>query len=117
MDQNYVINRVIVLFMNLQIRPLGKVRQIVESIGMDISYAYDDLVFSDHSLFIIQFFDKDPKVLYLHFNIECEQKEAVSVEKKLKLACTDAGFNLKRIGRFALRQLDGDESLEISFLS
>jgi hypothetical protein len=38
---------------------LEKVRFIIkDACGIDVGYAYDDLVFAEHGLFLIQFLDK-----------------------------------------------------------
>jgi hypothetical protein len=37
-------------------RDLEKIRFIInEATGLDLAYAYDDLVFSEHGVFIVQF--------------------------------------------------------------
>ncbi len=101
--------------MTLQIRPLGKVKQMVESIGMGITYAYDDLVFSDHSMFIIRFVDDNPSSLLLYFNIDCDSQESLSVEKKLEVVSLYAGFSMKRMGTFEIQEVEGKESINILF--
>lgn len=101
--------------MSIQFRPLGKVKQMVESVGMEITYAYDDLVFSNHSMFIIRFNDNKPNLLFLHFNVDCNLNDSVTVERKLIIAGKEAGFDVKRMSKFKIKQIEGRESLEIVF--
>jgi hypothetical protein len=55
----------------MSLKPLGKVRELVESAGMAISYAYDDLVFLDHNAFLLQF-DEDGRTVFIHTNSEVD---------------------------------------------
>jgi len=96
-------------------RPLGKVREMVQSIGYDISYAYEDLVFSDHSLFIIQFDDIRPMVLILHINVDCDPYEAKKIEKLLAAEAQIAGFIIEKKTGFSLSQKEGVEELDVMF--
>ena len=54
-------------------RKLGVVREIVESVGMEISHVYEDLVFLNHNGFLLRFADKENSVT-IHRNCEAEDK-------------------------------------------
>ena len=101
--------------MSIQFRPLGKVREMIQSLGLDISYAYDDLVFADHSLFIIQFDDKKANLLKLFFNIDCEAQELKRIEKLLGAEAQLAGLIIEKKGTFSLQQKVEAEELELTF--
>ena len=101
--------------MSIQFRPLGKVREMVQAIGFDVSYAYDDLVFSDHSLFIIQFDDKRTDVLKLFINADCVMQESKRVEKLLGAEAQLAGLIIEKKGTFSINQKEGTEELEVMF--
>jgi hypothetical protein len=58
----------------MSLKPLGIVTEIVESAGMGISYAYEDLVFLEHNAFLLQFTAND-KELLIHTNCEAEEGE------------------------------------------
>lgn len=103
--------------MSVIFRPLGKVREMVQSIGYDISYAYDDLVFADHSLFIIKFDDENPQNLQLFFNEDCDKLEAQKIEVQLLTEAQKAALNLYRMGAFSINQKTDAEELEITFLN
>ncbi len=53
-------------------RDLEKVRTIIdEATGLEVSYAYDDLVFPDHTAFIIQFDDTKASHFFGYFHKDC----------------------------------------------
>lgn len=102
--------------MNIPLRPLGKVREIVQSVGLDISYAYDDLVFSDHSVFILKFNDDRENELHLYFNADCNPSEANELEGKLTAAAKTGSLMVKREGFFKIFQKEEAEELQIEFI-
>ena len=57
----------------MALNPLGKVKELVESVGMAISYAYDDLVFLEHNAFLLQF--GEDGTLIVHTNEEAAPGE------------------------------------------
>jgi hypothetical protein len=101
---------------NIEFRPLGKVRELVQMTGIDISYAYDDLVFSEHSVFIIRFDETSKTLLHLYFNEECNPREAEIMKKRLAVAAKMEGFDLVNRGKYIIDQIEGKEELEINFL-
>lgn len=103
--------------MNISFRPLGKVRDIVLSTGLDISYAYEDLVFSDHSLFILRFDQEKEDTLHLYFNADCNPTEAAVMENRLVKAGHIGEFNINHAGSFKISQKGEKEELQIEFLT
>jgi hypothetical protein len=101
--------------MSHPIKPLGIVRELVQSIGFDISYAYDDLVFSDHSIFILRFDDTYPDNLYLYFNSDCNVAEADTIRKQIIPAGKIMGLHITSTGLFKAEQREGKEEIEINF--
>lgn len=97
-------------------RPLGKVRDIVQATGFDIAYAYDDLVFSEKSIFVIRFDEKVMEKLHVYFNIDCHKTESDIIENRLKVACKIAGFDVASVAKFSVKQLEGKEELELNFI-
>jgi hypothetical protein len=80
--------------MNTTLRPLGKLREIVLATGLDISYAYDDLIFSENSVFILQFDEEVENRILLYFNYDCYPKEAKILRKRLTIAARIGGFTI-----------------------
>jgi len=77
----------------MSLKPLGKLKELVESVGMGVSYAYDDLVFLDHNGFLMQF-GEDGRTVFIHTNSEADGVEvAVGVARlKKAAAATDIAF-------------------------
>lgn len=103
--------------MTIAFRPLAELKMILEETGNDVSYAYDDLVFVEHTAFLIQFDDTHPKNLKLFFNTEIDQVESETLEKKLVPAAKKRKFNLINSGYFRMEQKENAEELELVFLA
>jgi hypothetical protein len=98
------------------LRSLGKAREMAQASGFDISYAYDDLVFSEHNVFIIKFHERDYSKLYLYFNIDCDPKVALSIEQKMIKYGPVSEMGVVRKGFFSIKQAEDKEELELSFM-
>jgi len=94
-------------------KPLGKITAILADLGLEVTYAYDDLVFVQHSAFMIQFMDESAK-LKMFINTECEPETADSVAANVVAAIEKEGFELTLAGRFFLTPNE-DETLNIEF--
>ncbi len=65
------------------LKKLGVVKNIAEYVGMDISHAYDDLIFLNHHAFILQF-TENAHIVMIHRNGEADRsalQDAVSILK------------------------------------
>jgi len=94
---------------------LEKVRFIIkDACGIDIGYAYEDLVFSEHGLFIIQFLENS-KELGCWFNIECMEPNKVQMFNSLAKSATLNGMELRYKGKFEMSQKDSSEEIDIKF--
>jgi len=97
----------------MSLKPLGIVTEIVESAGMGISYAYEDLVFLEHNAFLLEF-TADNKELLIHTNSEAEASEIKdSIAKLINVAATH-GMTFTDGGLYTLTQAD-DENIRIEF--
>jgi hypothetical protein len=99
----------------MSLKPLGIITEIVESSGMGISYAYEDLVFLEHNAFLLQFTAND-KELLIHTNSEAEDDEIRDFIGRLKKVAADNGMTFTDGGRYSLTQAD-DENIRIEFLT
>ena len=50
----------------MKFRPLGIAKEIIRAAGLQVTYTYDDLVFTEHNPVIVQFDDKDKKNLKVY---------------------------------------------------
>jgi len=90
--------------MDIQFRPLGKAMNVAASTGLEVTYVYDDLIFADKSVFIIQFDKDDPNLLLLFFNADCDaqyQKELTATMRKSAVA---ENFKLQFAGYFSVKE-------------
>lgn len=98
-------------------RELEKVRNLIlESTGLDLAYAYDDLVFAEHGIFIIQFDAYDPRCLHIFFNHECWEEERKQMQMSLSETALAQGFVACLEGLFKMQQKHATEEIELVFM-
>lgn len=97
------------------LKKLGVVKDIVESVGMGISYAYEDLVFLEHNAVLLQFAEDDNTVI-LHCNQEAERPAVEEAIGSLKCAAQAHEMRFVDGSLYAMTQAD-DENVRIEFLS
>lgn len=102
----------------MKFRNLELVRQIIkEASGLDISYAYDDLVFGEHGVFIIQYDSKDDSRLYCYFHKDCMTSYKVGIEAKLKEAAKIRDCKMIMRGNFVIAPSEKSEEVQIEFVA
>ncbi|MBM3162672.1 MAG: hypothetical protein FJZ79_05010 [Chlorobi bacterium] len=99
--------------MEQTLRPLGTIMQLLEELGHEVTYAYEDLVFVNHSDFLLQF-GETGSVLNLFFNSECPKREADLIEESLIPAADRKGLSITTKGRYTINE-QPDENLQIRF--
>jgi hypothetical protein len=97
------------------LKPIGKVREMVLSTGLDISHFYDDLVIAEHSVFIIRFDENSESKIHLYFNQDCEENEKMRLYSCLLPESRCAGMDLELSGLFTLEQVHAKEEVKITF--
>ncbi|MDC7220268.1 MAG: hypothetical protein PQJ59_10025 [Spirochaetales bacterium] len=96
-------------------RPLGYVKQGLAELGQEVSYTYDDLVFPEHTAYIIQF-GKENYELNIFFNTECPEDEVKSLTEELtNVMAGSIGFSLSFPGKFTLTPKEETEEMELVF--
>lgn len=97
----------------MEYRDLEKVRSIIEiATGLEVAYAYDDLVFPDYTAFIIQFDDSKTTNFFCYFHEDCNEKETLFTN--LSNACKQQKCTLTLKGDFKLAQKN--EEVELQFI-
>lgn len=96
-------------------RQLGKIGNIVGHMGLDITYAWEDIVFIEHGVFLFQFTDLANDVL-VHFSDECTAEEQEKVMAEITEAAKKEQMNVSYKGKFTLEQKD-DEEMQLKFIS
>jgi hypothetical protein len=97
------------------LRPLGTVMELIEKLGHEVTYAYEDLVFIDHNEFLLQF-SPEPHALDLFFNTECADEEADATADKIIPEGSNMGLTIRRKGSYTMSEAP-DNSLQIQFHS
>ncbi|MDD3078364.1 MAG: hypothetical protein PHH37_04550 [Paludibacter sp.] len=102
---------------DVQIYELEKVKFIIrDACNLDIAYAYDDLVFSEHGIFIVQFVKNNPNELYCWFNAESPEKSVKPIFDSLKTTCDLNKVKITYMGRFEMNQKENSEEIDIRFI-
>jgi len=99
--------------MELQYRPLGEVRNNLEQIGIEMTYAYEDLVFVKHNPFLLQF-GTTGEMLFYYTNIEAHESEDRRLFAAVLPLAKAKGITLVHQGRYRLSAEDGEE-LKLNF--
>lgn len=94
-------------------KPLGVLKNIVEAVGMEISYAHEDLVFLEHNSFLFQFTDDDSEIL-IHVNREADKAAVDHDIDRLQLVASDHQIQLSYGGKYLLSQID-EENIRLEF--
>nr|WP_320133778.1 hypothetical protein [uncultured Holophaga sp.] len=95
---------------------LGRTQNIVkEATGLEVTHFYDDLVFVDHSAFLIQFDRKDLKHFTVHFNMDCPPADRIKLFSSLHDKATKEGLTCNLGQLFTLEQVEDKEEIQILF--
>lgn len=88
--------------------------ELIEALGHEVTYAYEDLVFINHNDFLLQFDAADPNALDLFFNTECDAAEADQVAARMIPEGIEKGLIIRRKGTYTMTEAEGD-NLQITF--
>lgn len=99
--------------MSVPYRPLGIIVEIIEAMGLEVTYAYDDLVFIEHNAFLLRMGEKGEQV-YLYFNEESDPDSRGEVTKQLTEQASLKGLQILYIGTYTMKPR-ADEQLDIHF--
>jgi hypothetical protein len=101
---------------NIVFYELEKVRFVLkDATGLDIAYAYQDLIFSEHALFIIQFDGTSSSRWNCWFNNDCTDSNRHTLFRSLTTSAILNGITLHYKGKFTLSQADEKEEISIHF--
>ena len=99
----------------MEYKDLEKVRAIIkDATDLNIIYTYNDLVFPEHSKFIIQFDSEKENNFFCYFRDNCSIQEQEDILSNLIIASHQRNCTLLSEGAFELNQKG--EEVEIQFL-
>lgn len=96
-------------------RPLNLAEQLAEAMQTPITYAYDDLVFFEHSAILIQFDNSNTSQLHLYINTGTNQKARDEIKMRWLQAAQKKNVTLSFKGMFTIEQNTDKEELSIRF--
>ena len=101
---------------SIQFFNLEKVRFIIQDgSGLDIAYAYEDLVFSEHGIFIFQFDITNVNTFFCWFNKDCIENDRISLLNSLMKSAILNKSEIRYKGKFEMIQKE-DEQISVNFI-
>jgi hypothetical protein len=101
---------------NIEFFNLEKVRFIIkDGSGLDIAYAYEDLVFSEHGIFIFQFDATSDNTFFCWFNKDCLENDRISILNSLIKSAILNKTEIIYKGKFEMIQKE-DEQISVNFI-
>ena len=92
---------------------LGRVRQIVEeSLGLDITYFYNDMIFVEHSALLIVFDHHDTGKFDCYFNRDCQPEARERMFSLISEVSPRNSMTAVNRGEFRMTQLE-DERIRV----
>lgn len=98
---------------HVPLKPLGFVKEVLDGFGVEIAYPYDDLVFVEHNLYLLQFGERGED-LYFRENIEAAPEELEGQYEILKSAFQQVGITLEKRGPFSVDEA-GENRVQVRF--
>jgi len=95
-------------------RDLGKVQGALTEIGIEVAYAYDDLIFTEHNTFLLRFDDECDNNLFLHFNKDCT--ETLGISKILNFKFESIGYTLTKDKNYDIVPKQEKEEFDVVFI-
>ena len=96
-------------------RPLNLAEQLADAMQTNITYAYDDLVFFEHSAVLLRFDNEDVARLHLYINTATDHAARDEITRCWLEAARKRNITLSDDGTFTLEQLPDKEELTIRF--
>ena len=96
------------------LKPLGIIKEMLNGIGFEITYAYDDLIFIENNDFLLQMGKTGEDVL-LYFHMDSTPEKRVDITNLLKECGRQYRFMVDRKGTYSVVQNTRGENLELRF--
>jgi hypothetical protein len=102
--------------MTVPLKPLGIIKEMLDGIGLQITYAYDDLLFVEHNAFLLQMGKLGEEVL-LYFNTESAREKRDDITNLLKECGRQYRFQVNRKGTYSIVQNEQQNELQLQFFA
>ncbi len=101
---------------SIQLFSLEKARFIIkDATKLDISYAYEDLVFAEHGLFLLQFCNPEGTQFNCWFNHEINESDEIKLFDSLVKTASLNTAVITYKGHFSMDQNPKSEQINIQF--
>jgi len=97
------------------LRPLYLVNELVQSVGEEITYVFDDIVFISHSAVLVQFNDAVENQLFFYMEQGLNESEASRVKAKFENAAEQEAIDLHCKGLFSMSPKEGSDEIDLQF--
>ena len=99
----------------IPLRPLGLVKNLVETVGLDITYLYDDLVFIEHNVFLLEMGSRKGEEIFVWFNEESTAADWPQMLLRLQEEGRRYGLRLQEKGTYSLYDNGNGNGVDIRF--
>jgi hypothetical protein len=96
------------------LKPLGIIKEMLDGIGFEITYAYDDLIFIEHNAFLLQM-GKSGEDVRLYFHTDSSLEKRADITNLLKECGRQYRFLVDRKGTYTVLQNRHQENLQLQF--
>jgi hypothetical protein len=94
-------------------RPLTRIQNMIESLGLSITYAYDDLVFTEHNTFVLQMGEKGEFVA-VYLNNDLNEPVRPDMIREVTAAGAKQELLITHKGYYSIEEAQG-ENVNIRF--
>ncbi|MDR3630709.1 MAG: hypothetical protein P4L42_10265 [Desulfocapsaceae bacterium] len=100
--------------MGIPLKPLGIIKEMLDGIGFEVTYAYDDLIFIAHNAFLLQMGSTGEEVgLYFHTDSSPDKRDDIT--NLLKECGRQYRFAVDRKGTYTVSQNTSGEDFQLCF--
>lgn len=99
--------------MEIPYRPLGIITEVIERMGLEVTFAYEDLVFISHNAFLLRMGQTGEKV-HLYFNEESQLDKRDLIHEQLTALGAECDLLILQNGTYVMKPRD-DEQFDIHF--
>lgn len=99
--------------MSIPYRPLGMITEVIEQMDLEVTYAYEDLVFISHNAFLLRMGDQGERV-HLYFNQESHTDKRNPIQEQLTALGTLRGLKIVNSGTYTMVPRE-DDQMDIHF--
>ncbi len=98
------------------ITEIEKIRFLIQdATGLDIMYAYENLVFAEHGIYLIEVNIENKDKLNCYFNVDFEASKRLLFLEKLMRTASLNGMVIVNKGTFEMKQNADGQTFSLSF--